>query len=89
MMPESRRERRWVIIMFLAVMALDTFFHWNSHNDRTRLEQEQVMTRRMLDARAEIQVIIINVLIRGGALTQAEQARINELWNQAEYERVK
>ena len=46
------------------------------------------MTRKMLDARAEIQVLMYRRAKENRPFTQNEVNRIESLWNQAEYDKA-
>ena len=59
-----------------------------SLRDRAGLHQDIERQREMLDARAEIQVILIRRAAEGRPLTAEEKARIGELCHAAEYSRV-
>lgn len=55
------------------------------HEESERLKRETQAQRAMLDARAEIQVILVKRARENRPLTREEVRRIDELWQPAEY----
>jgi hypothetical protein len=79
----------WTLKLLLAMAVLSLGMDTYSLYDRHKLRESQQVTRQMLDARAEIQIILFHAVRDGRKLTVEEDARINQLWNQAEYNQVK
>lgn len=49
---------------------------------------DQILSRQMLDARGQIQIIHFTALSEGRTLTAEEMQIVRRLWNQAEYNQV-
>lgn len=69
-------------------LSLNLYLHSVSKADRKAIRTEQQMSRKMLDARAKIQITLINTGKRRNAFTEDEMKILKENWSEAEYSLV-
>lgn len=77
-----------IIWALIGLLLLSNYVHVNSWYERTKLREEAEMSRRMLNARAIIQVTLAKAAKDDRRLTAEEQQRIRDLWAEAQYDRV-
>ena len=64
----------------------NTVFSYLNWTERASMHREQQMTRTMLNARAIIQMTLVQAASEGRPLTAEEERQINRLWIAAEYD---
>lgn len=77
------------LVAMIVFGAVNIYFSYQNYWQKVELEQEIQkfrMTRTMLDARATIQITLINAASEGRALTASEKTQIDRLWIAAEYD---
>jgi len=73
------------MVGFGIINAVFSYLNWN---ERIDMRQEQAMTRTMLNARATIQMILIDAAKTGRPLTADEIRVVDRLYVPAEYDNV-
>ena len=87
----NRRVVRYLLTICVVLLSLNTLLnalHFISISDRRDLRRQAELSRKMLDARARIQITLINTGLRRDAFTKSEKQKIGELWSSAEYDLV-
>jgi hypothetical protein len=74
-----------MMFMQFVSLALDT----HSLFDRAAIKRNAQMNQKMLDARARIQITLIETGKRRGSFTEDEMKTLKDNWTAAEYEAVK
>jgi hypothetical protein len=79
----------WAALALMVVFIGFLFYNdARSYEDRAALREAMTMQRRMLDARAEIQVILVRRAVEHRPLKAEEISRIARLCKQAEYDLI-
>lgn len=85
-MDSTPARRYWISLALMAVFGIGNIvFSYLNWRERAEMRAEAQMTRTMLDARARIQMKLIEAASVGRPLTLQEQTEINRLWVAAEY----
>jgi hypothetical protein len=79
------RNRALAILMLFVLQFINGAISTHSIFDRREMKKTAEMSRQMLDARARIQITLINTGNRRGAFTEDEIKILSENWDKAEY----
>jgi hypothetical protein len=75
----------WIYIVLITILVVATIVNVV---DRRIVHNEAELSKRMIDARSQVQIIHFTALSEGRVLTQKEKETIIRIWKQAEYSNI-
>lgn len=84
----GKRQGRIYLIILIVLMAVNSVLDFMRWRDDVRVRRIVENQRKMLDARAEIQLRMWAALDKQSALSIEDKSRFDELMRVAEYDRV-